>query len=396
MRRSAVILAVVVACAAVAGGDFAPSAAAAPAGRQAISEQGYADPAGDAQAGLAPDVTAVTAFDNASGALGFRIGYADRACIGTGESVAVYLDADRNPATGSSPGGFEYALLLDGSRRSATVAQWNGSSFATTSISAAAGCSSVSSPFGDSLAVVASRLGLGIGSAFDFAVQTTLTAGAQSYHDDAGPFAYTLPPPSPRPRAPRPPAPRPAAKTVESAPLLASEARYTGKSIKHVRLTATVYATMKSLGFPRRLAVACWSKQDWPSVLASAGGGGRKPGVVVLAFWFGGQPRWLHLSPTTCADVQALIDGRVPSKSGALALVTVLHETSHAYGIGNEAQANCYAVQLVYPFALGLAFSVKRAARLESLALEATRSTAPPGYWDPVRCRAGGTWDLSR
>jgi hypothetical protein len=131
-------------------------------------------------------------------------------------------------------------------------------------------------------------------------------------------------------------------------------------------------------------------------VLVSAGGGSDELGVVTLAFWFGGQPRWLHLSPVTCTNVQALIDGRVPSTSGALALVTVLHETTHAYGIRNEARANCYGVQLVDPLARGLAFSSARAARLESLALEVTRSTAPPGYWDPDRCRAGGAWDLSR
>jgi hypothetical protein len=155
---------------------------------------------------------------------------------------------------------------------------------------------------------------------------------------------------------------------------------------------------MKSLGVPRLLAVACWSKQDWPSVLASAGGGrgSDEPGVVTLAFWFSAQPRWLHLSPTTCANVQALIDSRVPNSPRALALATVLHETSHAYGVRNEAQANCYGAQLVYPFARALAFSAKRAGRLEDLALEATRSSAPPGYWDAARCRAGGAWDLSR
>jgi len=396
MRRSAVILAVVGACAVSAAWQFTPSAVAAPFEQHAVSEQGHADAAWDADGGLAPDLTAITAFDNASGALGFRIGYANRACAGTGDSVAIYLDVDRNPSTGSPSSGFDYALLLDGSTRGASVAQWNGSSFATTSIPAAAGCSSARSPSADSLVVVASRLG--IGSSFDFAVQTTLSVNAQPYHDYAGPFAYTLTPP-PAPPPPPPPLPRPptpVAKTYESAPLLASNARYTGKSIKHVRLTATVYATMKSLGVPRRLAVACWSRRDWPSVLASAGGGSDEPGVVTLAFWFGGQPRWLHLSPTTCTNAQVLIDSRTPSTSGALALVTVLHETTHAYGIGNEARANCYGVQLVYPLARALAFSAGRSARLEDLALRATGSSAPPGYWDPARCKAGGAWDLSR
>ncbi len=324
MRRSAVIVAV--ACAVCVAVPRTPSAAAAPAERHASSDQGYADPAGDAESPLAPDLTAVTAFDNANGAVGFRIGYANRACIGAGDSVAVFLDVDRSPATGSPSGGFEYALLLDGSTRAASVTQWNGSAFATSTISVAAGCSSAASPSADTLAVAAARLR--IGSTFDFAVESSGSAGAgaQPYHDSAGP----------------------------------------------------------------------WSKQDWPSVLASAGGGRDEPGVVTLAFWFSGQPRWLHLSPTTCTNVQALIDSRVPNSSRALALATVLHETTHAYGVRNEARANCYGVQLVYPLARALAFSAGRAARLEDLALRTTRSSAPPGYWDSARCRSGGAWDLSR
>ena len=272
------------------------------------SEQGYTDPAGDVGEGLTPDLTGVTAFNSPAGALGFRIGYANRACVGAGDSLAVFLDVDRNPSTGSPTGGFEYALFLDGSTRRASVGQWNGSSFATTSIPAAGGCSSAASPSVDSVAVTASRLG--IGSSFEFAVETGWSTGddAQPQHDDAGPFTYTLsappPPPPPLPPPPRPRPPRAPAKTYESAPRLASHVRYTGKSIKHVRLTETVYATMKSLGIPRLLAIACWSKQDWPSVLESAGGGGNEPGIVTLAFWFGGQPRWLHLSPATCTNVQ--------------------------------------------------------------------------------------------
>lgn len=397
MRRSAVVLAVVVACAVSVAWRFTQSATAASTERRAVSEQGYTDPAGDADEGLAPDLTGITAFNSSAGALGFRIGYANRACGGPGDSLALFLDVDRNASTGSSTGGFEYALFLDGSTRTATVGQWNGSSFATTSIPVAGGCSTAKSPSADSVAVAASRLG--IGSSFDFVVETAWSAGdgGRPYHDDAGPFTYRLSPPPPPPPAPpqRPHPPRPPAKTYESAPLLASQVRYAGNSIKHARLTETVYATMKSLGIPRLLPVACWSKEDWPSVLESAGGGS-EPGIVTLAFWFGGQPRWLHLSPTTCTNVQALIDSRVPNGPRALALVTVLHETTHAYGIRNEARANCYGVQLVYPFARALAFSPVRAARLEGLALRTTRSTAPPGYWDSARCRAGGAWDLSR
>ena len=109
------VLAVVVACAVSVAWRFTQSATAASAERRAVSEQGYTDPAGDADEGLAPDLTGITAFNSSAGALGFRIGYANRACGGPGDSLALFLDVDRNPSTGSSTGGFEYALFLDGS-----------------------------------------------------------------------------------------------------------------------------------------------------------------------------------------------------------------------------------------------------------------------------------------
>ena len=71
------------------------------------------------------------------------------------------------------------------------------------SIPAAGGCSSAKSPSADSVAVSAPRLG--IGSSFDFVVETGWSAGdgAQPYHDHAGPFTYTLS--APPPHHPRPP-----------------------------------------------------------------------------------------------------------------------------------------------------------------------------------------------
>ena len=174
------VLAVVVACAVSVALRFTQSATAASAERRAVSEQGYTDPAGDADGGLAPDLTEISAFNSPAGALGFRIDYANRAC-GAGDSLAVFLD---------------------GSTRTASVGQWNGSSFATTSIPAAGGCSSAKPPSADSVAVSAPRLG--IGSSFDFVVETgwSVGDGAQPYHDHAGPFTYTLsapPPAHPRP-----------------------------------------------------------------------------------------------------------------------------------------------------------------------------------------------------
>lgn len=65
-----------------------------------------------------------------------------------------------------------------------------------------------------------------------------------------------------------------------------------------------------------------------------------------------------------------------------------------AYGIGNEAQPNCFAVRLVPVAARFVGLSPASGERLRRLALEVTRRTAPPGYWNASRCRDGGPWDL--
>ncbi len=150
---------------------------------------------------------------------------------------------------------------------------------------------------------------------------------------------------------------------------------------------------MKTLGAPRVVSVACWSKQDWPSVLESAGGLD-EPGAVTAAFWHGRQPRWLHISPKQCNDVQALMDTRAVNGRRAYAVATVLHERLHAQGVENEAMTNCFAVQLVYVFARELNFVHSKALSLQRLAVRRTRATAPGGYWNAGSCRDGGRWDL--
>ena len=64
------------------------------------------------------------------------------------------------------------------------------------------------------------------------------------------------------------------------------------------------------------------------------------------------------------------------------------------YGVRNEAQASCYAVQLVYYFARVLRITPSRALVLERQAVRTARRAAPRGYWDSLRCRDGGAWDL--
>jgi hypothetical protein len=162
-------------------------------------------------------------------------------------------------------------------------------------------------------------------------------------------------------------------------------------SVKLVPLTAALYTTMKeTTGAPRLLAVACWSKADWPAV-AGASEDGRS---VLEGFWESSQPRWLHLSPHVCERIQRVINGEPLTGARAYGLVTAIHETLHAYGVKNEAQANCYAVQITPRLARKLGVVLSRIGDLGRLARNFTRRTAPAGYWNAFNCRDGGSWDL--
>jgi hypothetical protein len=183
-------------------------------------------------------------------------------------------------------------------------------------------------------------------------------------------------------------------KTVAAAATLPAAMRFDGRrSIKHTVLTRLVYRTMKRLGLPRQLAFACWNRADWVSVV-QADGMEPEAGSELLGFWLGRQPRWLHLAPGICSDVQSLLTTKRPNARRGAALGTVIHETLHAYGVRNEAQTNCFAVQLVPVFAWNLGLSVARADYLGTLARNYTRRYAPAGYWNRTRCRDGGPWDL--
>lgn len=184
-------------------------------------------------------------------------------------------------------------------------------------------------------------------------------------------------------------------RTTASAATLRSASAFEGVSVKHTRLTQLVYKLMRQLGAPRMLAIACWNQPDWESAVADEVGTPAH-GATTLAFWSRLQPRWLHLSPDVCTDVQALLDSKIPSGRRASALSTVLHEALHAHGIRNEAQTNCYAAQLIPLAGRSLHMSNQRADYLGKLALRYDRSHAPPGYWNASRCRDGGLWDLRR
>ena len=117
-------------------------------------------------------------------------------------------------------------------------------------------------------------------------------------------------------------------------------------------------------------------------------------GAELLGFWLPWQPRWLHIAPNVCWEAQRLLSTRAANGDRAVALSVIVHEMTHALGVRNEAQANCYAVQLVYFFAKKLKFTDRTTFRLERLALRYIPAGAPRAYSNGARCRDNGEWDL--
>jgi hypothetical protein len=367
----------------------------------------YDDTVGDAQGGLAPDIARVAVVNDANGTIGIAAAYANRpACVTAGDFLAVYLDADQNPATGAAPAGTEYALFIDGTTDQIGAGRWDGSSFQLFGLTS---LQVTCDPSGFDLWIFSGGE-LGMTTGFNFFVGATYTDNAGNRYSDFAPdgqpiWSYQLsagtttpPPPPPSPPPPSPPPPRPSpppppVRTAEDAPQLPKRERYVGQSIRHAHAARKIYATMRLLRLGKQLQVACWSQRDWRSVIEDLGGT-TSGAIVLLGFWLRGQPRFLHLSPTTCKNLQALISTRRGNGPRAEASVVALHETAHMYGVRNEAEANCYAVQLVYYFARQLRVSPRQAQLLEQQAVRRTRATAPRGYWSSESCRDGGRWDL--
>ena len=365
----------IVACAFVGALLLVPSAA---------GDQSYSDPAADATGG-SPDLTAIRVVNDTAGLITFTA--AATGIPSPDTELNLIIDSDRNLATGD-PDGDEFWFYLDGSNAQSGGLRWNGSDWVD--YVPASGRASFQNGVW-SLSV--NRSELGNTATFDFYLIAVKYSGNSVVGRDDAPdgtavYTYTLTTGT----TPPPPTPQPQPRTYQDAPKLPSRIRYVGTSIKHVRIGENLYETMKKLGAPRVVAVACWSSADWPSVVDSTGidtAPSRLSG-----FWLRRQARWVHVSPKQCTDAQSLLTTRAINGQRAYALSTILHERIHAQGISPEAQTECYAVQLVYEFARELNFVHAKALRLEQLAVRKSRALAPRGYWDARRCMDGGQWDL--
>lgn len=153
-------------------------------------------------------------------------------------------------------------------------------------------------------------------------------------------------------------------------------------------LAPALYKSLKDWRSAKMLAVACWAKDDWATLDTS-----QSETSTTMAFWDPKTPRTLHLSPGICKLLDDAVSLTSVSAARAYALTTVTHEALHALGVKNEAQTDCYAVQMVPTLAKQLSLTA-RPSVWGSYAVKAARGAAPDGYWNSSKCRDGGKWDL--
>ena len=140
-------------------------------------------------------------------------------------------------------------------------------------------------------------------------------------------------------------------------------------------------------------AVYCWAPTDWPSVSGDDGTGDTIELGFVQPLLHPGE---INLSPQVCDGVDTILyDHRqLVSMRVAVGVDTLAHESMHLAGVRNEAQTECYAMQwtAITAYKLGGTYSFGRA--LASLLWRTYPSREPPDYYDAIRCRNGGAWDL--
>jgi len=148
----------------------------------------------------------------------------------------------------------------------------------------------------------------------------------------------------------------------------------------------------------RDVEVRCWSRVDWTRLL-------REENAYTLhhidgdTLGFAGiQGTRDNLSPEVCDGLgQLAYDHRLPTAPSAKlllasAIVTLSHEPQHSKGIVVEAQAECYAIQLMRESAIKLGATPHNAVALQRMYWQHYDQELP-AYRSP-ECRNGGAYDL--
>lgn len=161
-------------CAAVAAGFFVaahPALAASPAI--------FVDGAGDAPG--APDVTTVVVSNDDTGVIRFRINIANQQRLASDSKIYLYVDADKNPATGAPDAlGADYQFLIDGSNQSFALGRWNGTAFDFVD------SQTVHAWYWSGISITVNRSELGGTAGFNFWAETQRVTASSTLVDDAG------------------------------------------------------------------------------------------------------------------------------------------------------------------------------------------------------------------
>jgi hypothetical protein len=137
-------------------------------------------------------------------------------------------------------------------------------------------------------------------------------------------------------------------------------------------------------------AVLCWNELDWSALT------GPKY-EIVAGFVEYRSPRQVHLSPDICKRLE-LVRYKRPRPAAtvftAFSMLVFTHEVVHTLGVGNEAAATCFGLQLSGFMSRAMGTNEAFATRLEALLIGWYRkSNLAPGYWS-AECRDGGRLDL--
>jgi hypothetical protein len=157
--------------------------------------QSYSDPQGDQQ-GNAPDVTTINVSNDAAGNITWRINVANQPTLAAGSEVVLWIDSDRNEATGApNTLGSEYVVAVG--VEDFAFARWTGTDF---DFDTAGATVRVAYDAGATISVNRSELGNTTG--FNFWVRGLQETSPETADiDDApndGTFAYALTAPGPR------------------------------------------------------------------------------------------------------------------------------------------------------------------------------------------------------
>jgi len=161
--------------------------------------------------------------------------------------------------------------------------------------------------------------------------------------------------------------------------------------------TNTDYSRIASKLAHKHVVAHCWSFGDWASLNAEVDalyhhGTERASGFANIG------ADSIELDPWTCTTLALLQtraldnDYRQYALSFADSVDTLAHEATHARGIANEAETECYAIQLV-PRTARLLGLPARIGRVFANAMWRNYPHEPKGYATP-RCRNGGPLDL--